>query len=72
MSALPPTKTEVRTWAFGALTDQAAEWTRAEETVTTEYGTINLQLADSPGFGVVPLATQCASKARKPRLRFRK
>ncbi|WP_216915007.1 DUF6973 domain-containing protein [Nocardia noduli] len=50
MSALPPTKTEVRTWAFGALTDQAAEWTRAEETVTTEYGTINLQLADSPGF----------------------
>ena len=50
MSALPPTKTEVRSWEFDALTDQAIEWGRAEEVVTTEYGTINQQLADSPGF----------------------
>ncbi|MFD3505865.1 DUF6973 domain-containing protein [Nocardia sp. NPDC058666] len=32
------------------MTEQAAEWGRAEETVTTEYGIINRQLADSPGF----------------------
>lgn len=50
MSALPPTKSEVRMWEFGALTDQASEWSRAEEAVTTEYGTISQQLADSPGF----------------------
>ncbi|MGW5451574.1 WXG100 family type VII secretion target [Nocardia sp. NPDC003979] len=50
MSSLPPTKSEVRQWNFDSLTEQGNEWGRGAVAVTTEYNTVNQQLADSPGF----------------------
>ncbi|WP_327096474.1 hypothetical protein OIE68_42305 [Nocardia vinacea] len=50
MSAIPPTKSQIRAWNVAPLADQGLEWGRGVQSITDEHGAISRQLADSPGF----------------------
>lgn|SRR5690606_32027625 len=50
MSWVPPTKSQIRSWTFDALTSQADEWSRCAQKITEQRDVISHQLADSPGF----------------------
>ncbi|MGW4770307.1 DUF6973 domain-containing protein [Nocardia sp. NPDC004278] len=50
MSWVPPTKTQIRSWTFDALTSQAGEWGQGAQKITEQRAVVSQQLADSPGF----------------------
>ncbi|MEV4127795.1 hypothetical protein [Nocardia sp. NPDC049707] len=50
MSWVPPTKTQIRSWTFDALTSQVGEWGQDAQQITEQRAVVSEQLADSPGF----------------------